>query len=56
MLTRPAASFELARQIQINAATLADVYTFCSGLYFRGKLAYALRFRRNRPPASWEAT
>jgi hypothetical protein len=44
MLTRPAASFELARQVQIGAATLGDVFTFCSGLYFRGKLTYARRF------------
>ncbi|MEA3207964.1 MAG: hypothetical protein QOE70_1021 [Chthoniobacter sp.] len=44
MLTRSAATFELARQVQIGAATLGDVFTFCSGLYFRGKLTYACRF------------
>src|SRR4051794_2578458 len=44
MLTRAAASFELARQVQIGAATLGDVFAFCSGLYFRGKLAYARHF------------
>jgi hypothetical protein len=44
LLTRPAASFELARQVQIGAATLGDVFSFCSGLYFRGKLAYARHF------------
>jgi hypothetical protein len=44
MLTRPGATFELARQVQIGAATLGDVFAFCSGLYFRGKLAYASRF------------
>ena len=44
MLTRPAASFELARQVQIGAATLGDVFAFCSGLYFRGKLSYARHF------------
>jgi hypothetical protein len=44
MLTRPEASFELARQVQIGAARLGDVFAFCSGLYFRGKLAYASRF------------
>lgn len=48
MLTRPAASFELARQVQIGAATLGDVFTFCSGLYFRGKLTYARHFAQ--PP------
>lgn len=49
MLTRPGASFELARQVQIGAATLGDVFTFCSGLYFRGKLTYARHFVA--PPA-----
>jgi hypothetical protein len=49
MLTRAAASFELARQVQIGAATLGDVFAFCSGLYFRGKLAYARRFA-DAPP------
>ena len=44
MLTRSGASFELARQVQIGAATLGDVFTFCSGLYFRGKLSYARHF------------
>jgi hypothetical protein len=44
LLTRPEAKFELARQLQIGDATLADVFAFCSGLYFRGKLAYARRF------------
>jgi hypothetical protein len=44
MLTRPEATFELARQVQIGAASLGEVFAFCSGLYFRGKLAYARRF------------
>jgi hypothetical protein len=44
MLTRPGASFELARQVQIGTASLGDVFTFCSGLYFRGKLTYARHF------------
>jgi hypothetical protein len=49
LLTRPQAAFELARQTQIGDARLADVFAFCSGLYFRGKLAYGQRFAR--PPA-----
>jgi hypothetical protein len=49
LLTRPQAAFELARQAQIGDASLADVFAFCSGLYFRGKLAYGQRFAR--PPA-----
>ena len=44
MLMRPLASFELARQLQIGAASVGDVFAFCSGLYFRGKLTYARRF------------
>jgi hypothetical protein len=48
MLTRPSATFELARQVQVGAASLGDVFAFCSGLYFKGKLAYACHFAR--PP------
>jgi hypothetical protein len=44
LLTRPGASFDLARRVQNGDATLGEVFTFCSGLYFRGKLAYARRF------------
>lgn len=44
MLMRPGAGFELARRLQIGDATLGEVFSFCSGLYFRGKLAYARRF------------
>jgi hypothetical protein len=49
MLLRPGASFELARQVQIGDALLGDVFSFCSGLYFRGKLTYARHFAA--PPA-----
>src|SRR6202043_3378986 len=48
ILMRPEATFELARQAQIGAASLGDVFAFCSGLYFRGKLAYARHFAQ--PP------
>lgn len=48
LLTRPEASFELARQVRIGDAKLGDVFTFCSGLYFRGKLAYGQHFAQ--PP------
>jgi hypothetical protein len=44
LLTHPDATFQLARQVQIGDATLGDVFAFCSGLYFRGKLTYARRF------------
>lgn len=45
-LVRPQANFELARRVQIGDATLGEIFAFCSGLYFRGKLAYATRFAR----------
>src|SRR5437870_3438063 len=49
MLFNERASFELARRIRHeDGAPLGDVFTFLSGLYFRGKLAYARRFAR--PP------
>ena len=45
LLLAPGASFHLARRLQApGGATLAEVFTFCSSLYFRGKLAYAERF------------
>src|SRR5687768_13430305 len=44
------ATFELALKIRTpQGATLADVFTFLSGLYFRGKVAYARAFAN--PPA-----
>ncbi|MCC7417022.1 MAG: hypothetical protein IT176_07745 [Acidobacteria bacterium] len=44
-LLSPHARFALAEQLRTDrGATLGDVFVFVSGLYFRGKLAYALRF------------
>lgn len=41
----PRASFTLAAQLRSpEGAMLGDVFTFVSGLYFRGKLTYARRF------------
>ncbi len=42
------ARFPLARAVQGAGAPLGEVYRFASGLYFRGKLAYAEAFAR--PP------
>ncbi|HTM54799.1 MAG TPA: hypothetical protein VL175_12275 [Pirellulales bacterium] len=43
------ARFELATRIRHSEGVpLGEVFSFLSGLYFRGKLAYALRF--GRPP------
>ncbi len=45
-LLNPSAPFALARQFHRKGLTLAEVFTFASGLYFRGKIAYARRFAR----------
>src|SRR3954453_14523991 len=45
MLVRPQASFELAMQLRTpKGAAIADVFSFLSGLYFRGKIAYSRAF------------
>jgi hypothetical protein len=49
ILFSPHARFELAQRLNHSGATLGEVYSFISGLYFRGKLAYAERFK-NPPP------
>ena len=47
-----AARFTLAEQLRTPAgAPLGDVFSFVSGLYFRGKLAYARRFSCPPDPA-----
>ncbi|MBI3050556.1 MAG: hypothetical protein HYY76_19875 [Acidobacteria bacterium] len=52
LLVAPEAGFELARRLQSRrGAPLGDVFSFVSGLYFRGKLAYARRFARPPDPA-----
>jgi hypothetical protein len=51
LMTSPNAAFQLARQLQSReGAPLGDVFSFVSGLYFRGKLAYARRFARPPEP------
>jgi hypothetical protein len=45
LLLRDQAQFELARRLRSReGAPLGAVYSFVSGLYFRGKLTYAARF------------
>jgi hypothetical protein len=47
-----AAQFPLAEQLRTSAgASLGEVFSFVSGLYFRGKLAYARRFAMPPDPA-----
>ncbi len=46
------AQFDLARRLRSpDGASLGDVFSFLSGLYFRGKLAYANRFTAPPPGA-----
>jgi hypothetical protein len=45
MLLNPAATFDLAQRIRApEGAPIGEVFSFLSGLYFRGKLAYATAF------------
>jgi hypothetical protein len=49
MLLNPGARFELAQRLRMDAeVSLGEAFAFMSGLYFRGKLAYARAF--TRPP------
>src|SRR6266481_2595973 len=49
MLLNPEARFELAQRLRMDAeVSLGEAFAFMSGLYFRGKLAYARAFAR--PP------
>jgi hypothetical protein len=45
-LRRPGADSGLARQLREEGVPLGDVFSFLSGLYFRGKLEYARAFAR----------
>jgi hypothetical protein len=49
LVLSPRAAFPLAWRVQAGGAPLGEVFRFASGLYFRGKLAYAEAFAR--PPA-----
>jgi hypothetical protein len=47
MILRERAQFPLARRLRAKTgAPIGDVFTFLSGLYFRGKIAYANAFAR----------
>ena len=53
LLFNEQAEFAVARKIRLPAgAPLAEVFSFASGLYFRGKLAYATAFQA--PPGGIE--
>ena len=47
MIMRDTAEFELARRLRsASGITIGEVFAFLSGLYFRGKIAYANAFAR----------
>ncbi len=53
LLLNPAATFPLAVRLRDEGVAIGDVFAFLSGLYFRGKLAYARAFAsrlRRVPP------
>jgi hypothetical protein len=53
MIMSERAAFELAVRLRTpDGAPIGDVFAFMSGLYFRGKLAYARAFARPPDPAS----
>jgi hypothetical protein len=50
MILSERAQFDLAKKLRSkDGATIAEVFTFLSGLYFRGKIAYANVFARSFP-------
>ncbi len=52
MLLSGRAQFDLAVRLRRGEATLGEVFSFLSGLYFRGKLAYARAFGSPPDPAA----
>jgi hypothetical protein len=44
LLLNPKATFALAQEFHRVGLSLGAIFTFASGLYFRGKLTYATRF------------
>ena len=49
MLTRAQASFDLAAKLREGTATIGEVYSFISGLYFKGKMEYTAAFSAAPP-------
>src|SRR5215471_14808731 len=44
ILLKPGSTLAIAQRLQAGTLTLGEAFTFCSGLYFRGKIAYARTF------------
>jgi hypothetical protein len=43
---RPGSTMALAQRLEAGTLSLGEAFTFMSGLYFRGKIAYAMAFGR----------
>ncbi len=54
MLLKPGSTLPIARDLAEGTLPLGKAFAFLSGLYFRGKLAYAGRF--GRPDPEWHDT
>ena len=53
MVLSPNAQFDLARRLRNgDGVAIGEVFAFVSGLYFKGKLAYALEFARPPEPGA----
>jgi hypothetical protein len=52
MVMSDRATFDLALRLRTQGAPMGEVFAFLSGLYFRGKLAYARTFARPPDPVS----
>jgi hypothetical protein len=52
ILTNDKANFELALKFRAGSATLGEIHSFISGLYFRGKMAYAAAFGKTAEQGS----
>jgi hypothetical protein len=46
LLLSPRSTFDIAERLKTGSLTLGEAFSFLSGLYFRGKLAYGERFGR----------
>ncbi len=49
LLFNERAQFDLARRLRLKTVPLGEVFSFLSGLYFRGKMAYAKTFAKPPP-------
>jgi hypothetical protein len=51
-LFSPRSQFDLAQRLRASGAPLGEIFSFISGLYFRGKLTYAEKFACTHLPTA----